>query len=94
MGQDNLEQLITKMWKTLDRKARILNVKRMSKLVNEGIALNEKLISRETQSSQQQPNTSSLQPHTITDFDILTGLYNRTPVEDLAKKLTPNSVIQ
>jgi hypothetical protein len=94
MGQDNLEQLITKMWKTIDRKARILNVKRISKLVSEGLALHEKLVGRDARNNQHQPDTSGLQPVPITDFDILTEFYNRTPVEDLAKKLTSSNIIQ
>lgn len=89
-GQDVLEQVITRMWKNLDRRARTLGVKRISKLVSEGLAVHEKLINKESkvvQTIEQKPTQS------VDDFELLTALYNRAPISEIVSKITPECIL-
>jgi len=78
------------MWKNLDRKTRTLGIKRISKLVSEGITLHEKLIGKEVKSAvsvEQKPAPPA------GDFELLTALFDRMPLDELVKKIPSESII-
>lgn len=73
-GPEHIEQLISKMWRNLDKKVKNMGIKRLGKLVSEGIAAHEKMLVKEEAAVKLEESISGK-----TDFDILTALYNKLP---------------
>jgi hypothetical protein len=80
-GADNLEQLIAKMWKHIDKKVKGMGIKRLGKLVAEGIATHDRLaLKEETPTS---ANKAEEQVPGKADFDVLTAIYSKRPFEEV-----------
>lgn len=77
----------------LDKKLKPLATKRITKIINEGMAMHEKLISNKDKDNMQVPlaiEVPKQQPYT--DFDIVAAIYQKTPLQDIRSMLGPGSI--
>lgn len=77
----------------LDKKMKPIATKRITKIINEGITLHEKLINSKDKDNKPAPMTVEMQKQpSFTDFDVIAAIFQKTPIQDIKSMLGTGSL--